>query len=303
LNTADKLLSLIRLYATKKPEWTVEEAANELGISVSTSYRYFRSLCKIGMLEPLTGSSYGLGPAIVEFDRQIRITDPMIRLGKPVMQRLISHSGGIGIAQLCRIHRNGVMCIHLEGEDGVKSPLSFERGRVMPMFRGSASKVVFANLPWGSIRSFFIESPREIAEAGLGNAWLTVKDKIRKIRKARVVVAHGEVDPGKVGISAPVFGMKKRVLGSIGLVITEDEATPEMVYNVSALVDAAGRQITEGLENLSSAASVASFNGDLDSSTKKIAPASTRSAELDLTNEVLGMPVSGNGGLGQGDGV
>jgi DNA-binding IclR family transcriptional regulator len=268
LNTADKLLSLIRLYAVKKPEWTVEEAANELGISVSTAYRYFRSLCKIGMLEPLNGSSYGLGPAIVEFDRQIRMNDPMIRLGKPVMQRLISHSGGIGIAQLCRTHRNGVMCIHQEGEDILKLPLSYERGRLMPMFRGSASKVVFANLPWGSIRSFFHENPGEIAEAGLGTTWLTVRETLRKIRKARVVVAHGEVDHGRVGISAPVFGLKKRVLGSIGLVITENEATPEMISNVSALVDAAARQMTEGLENLSSPASVASVTEDLDSTAK-----------------------------------
>ncbi len=277
MNTADKLLSLIRLYAVKKPEWTVEEAANELGISVSTAYRYFRSLCKIGMLEPLNGSSYGLGPAIVEFDRQIRMNDPMIKLGKPVMQRLISHSGGIGIAQLCRTHRNGVMCIHQEGEDIRTLPLSYERGRLMPMFRGSASKVVFANLPWASLRSFFSESPREIAEAGLGNTWLTVRDNLRKIRKARVVVAHGEVDPGRVGISAPVFGMKKRVVGSVGLVITEDEATPEMVYNVSALVDAAGRQISEGLEDHSSAAGVTSVNGHLDSTT-------TRPAELETSN-------------------
>lgn len=286
MNTADKLLSLIRLYAVQKPEWTVEDAAKELGISVSTSYRYFRSLCKIGMLEPISGSSYGLGPAIVEFDRQIRLNDPMIRLGKPVMQRLISHSGGIGIAQLCRTHRNGVMCIHQEGEDIQTLPLSYERGRLMPMFRGSASKVVFANLPWGSIRWFFSEFPREIAEAGLGTEWLTVRDNLRKIRKARVVVAHGEVDPGRVGISAPIFGLKKRVLGSIGLVITEAEATPEMVYNVSALVAAAARQITEGLENLSSVAGVASVTVDLDSTTRIITAESTRSTELAARNGI-----------------
>ena len=34
-----------------------------------------------------------------------------------------------------------------------------------------------------------------------------------------------------------------------------------MVYNISALVASAARQITEGLENLSSAASVASVTG------------------------------------------
>ena len=81
MNTSDRLLSILRLYTFQKPEWTVEEAAKETGISISTAYRYFRSLRKIGMLEPLNGSAYTLGPAIVELDRQIRISDPLIRLG------------------------------------------------------------------------------------------------------------------------------------------------------------------------------------------------------------------------------
>ena len=252
MNTSDRLLSILRLYTFQKPEWTVEEAAKETGMSLSTAYRYFRSLRKIGMLEPLNGSAYTLGPAIVELDRQIRISDPLIRLGKPVMRRLITHSGGIGVALLCRMHRNYVMCIHQEGEAFLQTPVSYERGRLMPMFRGSASKVIFANLSWGSVRWFFGEFSRDIAEAGLGADWLTVRDNLRRIRKAGVVVSRGEVDSGRVGISAPVFGPKKNVLGSISLVMMENDATPETIYNVSALVDAAGRQISAGLVKVSS---------------------------------------------------
>jgi len=153
---------------------------------------------------------------------------------------------------LCRMHRNYVMCIHQEGESSRENPVSYERGRLMPMFRGSASKVIFANLPWASVRWFFGKFSRDIAEAGLGSEWLTVRANLRQIRKAGVLVSRAEVDRGRVGISAPVFGSKKNVVGSISLVISDTEATQETIYNISALVDAAGRQISAGLVNPSS---------------------------------------------------
>lgn len=255
MNTADKLLSVLRLFTLQKSEWTVEEASKHMGISISTAYRYFRSLCKAGLLEPLNGSAYILGPAFVEYDRQIRTNDPLIRVGKPIMQKLIAHSGGIGISLLCRIYRNCVMCIHQEGES-LDTPISYERGRLMPMFRGSASKVIFASLPSRSIKWFVDRYSHEIEDSGLGSDWLTVKNSLRQIRKAGVLVARGEVDPSRVGISAPVFGHKKDVLGSISLVILKSEATSETIYSVSALVEAAARQIHAGLVNLSSANSM-----------------------------------------------
>lgn len=251
VNSADKLLSVLRLFTLEKSQWTVEEASKHMGISISTAYRYFRSLSKAGLLEPLNGSAYILGPAFVEYDRQIRLNDPLIRLGKPVMQKLITYSGGMGISLLCRIYRNRVMCIHQEGESS-DAPISYERGRLMPMFRGSASKVIFASLPSRSIKWFVDRYSHEIEASGLGSDWLTVKRNLRQIRKEGALVAHGEVDPTRVGISAPVFGHKNDVLGSISLVIQKSEATSETIYSVSALVVGAARQIHAGLVSLSS---------------------------------------------------
>jgi DNA-binding IclR family transcriptional regulator len=238
------------LYTPQKSEWTVEEAAEAIGVSVSTSYRYFRSLCKIGLLDSFSGSAYILGPAIIEFDRQIRVNDPMIKVGQPVMKRLNLRSGGMG-SLLCRIYRDCVMCIHQEGESLDRNPVSYERGRLMPMFRGAASKVIFANLPSRTLRSIFEKSSREIAEAGLGNDWETVSMNLRRIRKGGVLVARGEVDRGRVGIAAPVFGRGRDVFGSICMVMTQEEATPETIANASALIEAASREIQVGLSKLS----------------------------------------------------
>jgi len=251
VNTADRLFALLRLFTLERPEWTAEEAAKEAGVSISTAYRYFRSLCKIGLLDPFNNGNYILGPAIVEYDRQIRIIDPMIKVGRPAMQRLIARSDSTGTALLCRVYRNCVMCVHQEVKIPFENTIGYERGRPMPMFRGASSKIIFANLPSRSARWFFSRFPEEIAAAGLGSNWEAVKANLRRIRKTGIHVARGEVDSDHVGIAAPIFGQKNKVLGSITMVLLQSEASPQLVANISALVQAAGREIDAGLLLLS----------------------------------------------------
>jgi len=123
----------------------------------------------------------------------------------------------------------------------------------MPMFQGASSKVIFANLHPRSARWFFERYPREIREAGLGSDWETVRANLRRIRKAGVHVTHGDVDSGRVGIAAPVFGPDGNVIGSVTVAITEADATPQSIANISALVQAASREIDAGLRQLSHA--------------------------------------------------
>ncbi|MBZ5695155.1 MAG: helix-turn-helix domain-containing protein [Acidobacteriia bacterium] len=252
MNTANRLLGVLSLFTVEKPEWTVEDAAKEIGVSISTAYRYFRDLCKVGLLDPFPGGKYILGPAVIENDRKIRLTDPLIRVGRPVMQRLVARSGSVGVALLCRIYRNCVMCVHQEARNLPENSVGYERGRPMPMFRGASSKVIFANLPSRTARWFFDKYAEEIAAAGLGSDWETIKVNLRQIRKAGLHITRGEVDSGLVGIAAPVFGPDRIVIGSIAMTIPESEATPQFIANISALVQAAAREIDAGLQLMSS---------------------------------------------------
>jgi DNA-binding IclR family transcriptional regulator len=265
VNTANRLLGMLGLFTVEKPAWTVEDAAKEMRVSISTAYRYFRDLSKAGLIDPFPAGRYVLGPAIIEGDRKIRMADPLIQVGRPVMQRLVARAGGAGVAILCRIYRNCVMCVHQEPAVVAEGGISYERGRPMPMFRGASSKAIFANLPWRSVRWFFDNCSSDITAAGFGSEWEAVKRYLRRIRKEGIVVTHGEVDAGRVGIAAPVFGHAS-VIGSIAVAITESEATPQAIANISALVQAASREIDAGLRlfaetpNLSRADREGSFN-------------------------------------------
>src|ERR1700728_1549710 len=145
--TADRLLSALGLFTLEEPEWTVERAAERLGASISTTYRYFSSLSAVGLIESLTAGLYVLGPAIVEYDRQIRLLDPLLKVSRPILQRLVEMADQKGVALLCRRYRQQVMCVHQEVGSGADPTVGYERGRPMGLVRGAASQVILAHLP------------------------------------------------------------------------------------------------------------------------------------------------------------
>jgi DNA-binding IclR family transcriptional regulator len=247
-SSADRLLAVLQLFTPERPEWTVETAANEIGVSISTAYRYFRSLCRVGLLDPYAGGAYVLGPAIIEFDRQIRIGDPLITVATPVMRRLVAQAGHVGVALLCRVYRKRVMCVHQESEGRSDLAVGYQRGRPMPMFRGASSKIILAHLSSRSARWFALKHQDEIAAAGLGADWDEIKLNLRRMRAAGICITRSEVDRDRVGIAAPVFDPGGKVLGSVGLAVSHADASNQFVANASALVAAAGREINRGLQ-------------------------------------------------------
>lgn len=48
---------------------TVEEIAQETGVSQSSAYRDVQELCRAGFLDPVIGAGYVLGPAFIEYDQ------------------------------------------------------------------------------------------------------------------------------------------------------------------------------------------------------------------------------------------
>ena len=86
-SSGDRMLAVLELFTVERPQWTVEAAAERIGVSATTTYRYFKRLTGAGLISPIAGASYALGPAIVQMDRLIQICDPMLRAARLVMTR------------------------------------------------------------------------------------------------------------------------------------------------------------------------------------------------------------------------
>ena len=246
--TADRLLSVLGLFTLEEPEWTVERAAERLGASISTTYRYFSSLSAVGLIESLTAGVYVLGPAIVEYDRQIRLLDPLLKVSRPILQRLVEMADQKGVALLCRRYRQQVMCVHQEVGSAADPTVGYERGRPMGLVRGAASQAILAHMPSRLLKALILEIPeRLMSAAGLGRNWDEFRVKLKGMRTAGVCVTRGQIDPGKVGIASPILYPKDVVIGSVGIALSEADSTNQMLARVSTLVRAAAREIEAAL--------------------------------------------------------
>jgi DNA-binding IclR family transcriptional regulator len=226
MTTADRVLSILRLFTLERPEWSVEAAARELGLSQSTAYQYFRSLVNAELIVAFKAGRYVIGPAIIELDRQTRHRDPLIQAAQQSLVELAGTAGDAGVALLCRLYGSTVMCVDQCAAARPSFGVSYERGRPMSLNRGAASKVILAYLPPRALKRHYEASATRAGDGGASGDWAAFKASLRDIRKAGYCQTQGELDPGVIGVSAPVFSPNGEILGSIGLVLAADRAGP-----------------------------------------------------------------------------
>jgi DNA-binding IclR family transcriptional regulator len=205
----------------------------------STIYRYFNSLTKSGLVATVGGGRYILGPAIIRYDRQLRLTDPLVRSARGEMDRIARSVAGKGVVFLCRLFGDEVMCVSQAAVGALPFTISYERGRPMPLFAGSASRVILANLPPAKIQALYRKHSEKFAERGLGATLHEVRESLRVVRSDGAFVTVGEVDRGMRGISVPLFSNGK-ILGSLTI------AGPRQGFSMA--------QITRAVEQLHEAA-------------------------------------------------
>jgi len=244
VSISDKLLSVFGLFTFEQPRWTVEQAADELGLAQSTTYRYFRKLSDAGLIVAISTGQYVLGPTITMLDRQMRMLDPLITSADALMPNLAPTIEIPSVLFLCRLYRNQVMCIYTRDVGNPGFAYSYERGRPMPLHRGAASKVIMAHLPARIVRPLIEKNKKDIAAAGLGSSWTTTKKRLRLIRNAGFAVTRGDLDRGLFGAASPVFGKDGDVIGSLGIVMEEDEAAERQLDGLIEKIVNASRGIT-----------------------------------------------------------
>ena len=147
-SSGDRMLAVLGLFTVEQPEWTVEAAAAELGVSPTTAYRYFKRLTNVGLLSPVSrGDLCARARRSCRWTGSCSICDPMLRAARPVMIDLIQYAAEGSVLLLCRLFHDRVMCMHQVMGRGPQEPVSYERGRLIPLFRGATSKIILANLP------------------------------------------------------------------------------------------------------------------------------------------------------------
>jgi DNA-binding IclR family transcriptional regulator len=213
------MLSVIDAFSERAPVWTVDGLAAAYGYTRATAYRYVGELCDAGLLIRVAHGAYALGPRIIELDRQLQRSDPLLAATEPVWPQLLRPDRE-QVALLCGLFRDKVLCIGQAARHR-RIAVSYTRGRPMPLFRGATAKAILAWLPERRLSRLFAENAPEIRKAGLGASLADFLSALKAIRGEGHCITFGEVDPGVVGVAVPVFEEDGAVIGSLSLVFPD----------------------------------------------------------------------------------
>jgi DNA-binding IclR family transcriptional regulator len=240
---------ILRLFDETKSDWTISEISGALDVPASTVYRTVRDLLAENFLEPAIEGHYRLGSAFVAFDRLIRLTDPIVRVGSELLHDIALQARIPCVGILARLYGDTVMCVadSVPTEETIRT--SYERGRPRPLTRGATSKVILAQLPTRRLNNLL--AAHAVAEHHPhAPSPAQFREELALIRKRGFCVTRGEVDKGMVGLAAPVSVPNRALMASLSLVVsgsTLDEPTERRL--VLLLVSAASL-LTEKLSRI-----------------------------------------------------
>lgn len=248
MSSFEKMLKVIDAFSEDAPVWTVDQLVDVVGASRSTAYRYVKELCEAGFVAPVGRGGYILGPRIIELDRQIRHCDPLLTIGRNLVADILPHVGE-GIVFICGLVGDDVISIYRR-ENPNSLDISYSRGRPMPLFRGSASRVILAHLPERRLTKLFLYHRREIGAAGLGDEWETFRANMREIRKQPYLSSRAQVDQGVYAISAPVFDGDGNIMASLTIAVPEIRADTEDMSVLAAVISGGAKGLGASIAEL-----------------------------------------------------
>lgn len=245
MSTLRSTLTVLSLFSAEESVWTADGMIERLGLSRPTAYRYVRELVSEGFLVRVAAGCYALGPRIIALDYQIRQSDPLLKAGLPVIHGLVAATGcDIGLIGLY-----GEEIVTTHQQHGIERlPLSFGRGRPMPLFRGAGSKIIVANFPSAKLKRLYAAHASDAQLNGMGADWDSFKRSMAAIRRAGHARSQGELDAEFVGVAAPVFNADGEILGSVIAALSRTRLGITDLDRLVGLITSAGRRISSDIE-------------------------------------------------------
>ncbi|WP_099867142.1 IclR family transcriptional regulator [Pararhizobium haloflavum] len=243
-NSLERVLAVLQVFTEDRLEWTPEELMDELGYSRPTLYRYLKTLKDAGLLTSMPNAGFTLGPKVVEMDYLLRKSDPLVLAAEPYLNSL---SGEYPCtALLVRWYGNKILCVDSRSSVGTPQS-SYARGRPMPLLRGAIARSIIAFLPRRRLLPILEDNFDELKAIGLGQTVEEIQVALKKVKRAGVAVAKGEVTQDVVGIASPVFDSGQSPIASLCITIAAGGVDQQAIDTISAEVRHAASEISARL--------------------------------------------------------
>ena len=239
--TANHVLDVLLLFNQSRPILKAEEISNLINAPRSSTYRYIRTLRERGLLQKTADGGFALGPRTLQLAQAVRSRQAGDDLLLSLMQKLSQRTRETVI--LTRLFDCTPMCM-----ERVLPPQTIrtnvERGQVLPLHAGAASKMLLAQLPadhWHTCLAPPLEAFTEYTITDLER----LKAHLNHIRRQGYSVSDGEVERGIRAVAVPLSNGERAHILALGVVGPAFRIDDDALAGYRKLVLAAAAAIQE----------------------------------------------------------
>jgi DNA-binding IclR family transcriptional regulator len=224
---ARQTLALLQALARQPGPVPAAALARELGIPRSTTYHLLTELIEAGFVVHLPEERrYGLGVSAFEIGSAFSRQEPLARLARPLLARLVDAVGQS--AHLAVLHGREVLYVVEQRAPG-RQPLVTDVGVRLPAQLTASGRAMLAELPAVQVKALFPDSTAFVDRHGTGPGRLSeLRRLLSEVRRAGHASEDGEVTPGFASVAAPVHDHSGRPAASVAVTFAaEDVDLPE----------------------------------------------------------------------------
>lgn len=218
---ARQALAVLSYLAARPGPVGAATIARDVGLPRSTAYHLLAELVAADYAVHLPEErAYGLGVAAFEVGSAYLRHDPLERLARPVLVRLVEETrqtAQLGILQ-------GGETVYLLKEQP-RSPLTLvtDVGVRLPAHLTASGRAMLAHLPAAQVRALLPRADSFGTRTGRGPSSLRqLRDRIRAERQQGYAEEDGEVTSGYASVAAPVFDHGARPIAAVALTFGDD---------------------------------------------------------------------------------
>lgn len=191
-------LSLLRAIIETGPA-RADELADTVGLPLSTTYRYLRTLRVAGFIAD-GGGMFSAGPVLDPTGPPGVGRADLVASAAPVLQRLADLTGETAVL-VVRVGLHAVCVNQIESAHAIR--MAFRIGQALPLYAGAGQRTLLAHAPPDVIEAvlagqFEAFTPNTPTRENLAK-------RLQSTRLSGIATSRGEFSAGSVAIAAPVF--------------------------------------------------------------------------------------------------
>lgn len=199
--------------------------ARDLDLPRSTMYHLLTELMAAGFVVHLPEERrYGLGVGAFELGTAYLRQEPLARLARPVLGRLVDSVGHS--AHLAVLHGREVLYVVEERAPGRPS-LVTDVGVRLPAQLTASGRAVLADLPATHVRALFPDAGAFVERHGGGPSSLSALRRIlSQVRQTGYATEDGEVTPGFASVATAVYDHSGLPVAGVAVTYPSDGLDP-----------------------------------------------------------------------------